>query len=96
MQNLRNILRQVYLIPVYLYKGLLSPYMGGSCIYSPTCSTYFVNAVAKHGIIRGTIMGIARITRCSRHYLGGNDPVPDTFSWSRFRYDRKVFRRKRK
>jgi len=93
MHKLNEILKQIYLIPVFLYKGLLSPYMGGSCIYSPTCSTYFVKAVHKHGIAKGTILGIARITRCSRRYLGGFDPVPEEFSLSRLKYDRKVFRR---
>ncbi len=74
-------LRQLFLIPVYLYKGLLSPFFGSSCHYNPSCSTYMVEAVTTFGILRGLIMGMARILRCSRWYMGGDDPVPHTWSW---------------
>lgn len=40
-----------------------------------------VEAVMKHGMIKGTIMGGARIIRCSRWFLGGSDPVPDQWSF---------------
>jgi len=96
MKKFKTILRQIYLIPVYLYKGLLSPYMGGSCIYSPSCSTYMVQAVAKHGIFKGTALGIVRISRCSRSYLGGIDPVPDEFSLEIIKKNKIIFKRHKK
>lgn len=75
-------LRQLWLVPVYLYQGLLSPFFGGrACHYHPTCSAYMVQAVLRHGIIKGTIMGVARILRCSSAFWGGDDPVPETWSW---------------
>lgn len=77
-----RLLREIYLIPVYLYKGLLSPFFSGHvCLYNPTCSTYMVEAVLRYGIIKGTYMGLARLLRCNRHFMGGDDPVPD--SWSK-------------
>lgn len=93
MKKLKSILRQIFLIPVYLYKGLLSPYMGGSCIYSPTCSTYFMESVSKHGIIKGTTLGVARIARCSRNYMGGPDPVPEEFSFEIIKKNKIIFKR---
>jgi len=96
MKKLKNILRQIYLIPVYLYKGVLSPYIGGSCIYSPTCSTYFQQAVSKHGIFKGTVLGVIRIFRCSRFYIGGYDPVPEEFSLEVIKKNNIIFKRNRK
>lgn len=95
MNRIKKLLHSIYLIPIYLYKGILSPYIGGSCIYSPTCSTYFINAVRKHGIIKGTILGIVRIFRCSRFYLGGYDPVPEEFSLEIIKKNNTIFRRRK-
>ncbi|SMP53827.1 hypothetical protein SAMN06298221_10758 [Sphaerochaeta associata] len=81
MKKTVKLLRYIFLIPVYLYKGLLSPFFGGSCLYHPTCSTYMVDAVLKHGIIKGSVMGFARILRCSRWYYGGDDQVPQFWTW---------------
>jgi putative membrane protein insertion efficiency factor len=95
MKKISKILQALYLIPVYLYKGVLSPYMGGSCIYSPSCSTYFVQAVSKHGIIKGTLLGVIRIFRCSRFYMGGSDPVPEEFSFEQIKKSNIIFKRRK-
>ncbi|MDC7238037.1 MAG: membrane protein insertion efficiency factor YidD [Sphaerochaetaceae bacterium] len=95
MIRLLKILRFIYLIPVYLYKGILSPYIGGSCIYSPTCSTYFSQAVSKHGILKGTVLGVIRIARCSKFYIGGYDPVPETFSFEEIKKNNIIFKRRK-
>ncbi len=91
----KEILKNIFLIPVYLYKGLLSPYMGHSCRYIPSCSSYFVKAVRKHGIIKGSILGVMRILRCSPFFLGGPDDVPDTFSFKGIRDDYIRFRKRK-
>lgn len=83
--GMKNILKELFLIPVYLYKGLISPFTGPCCRYTPSCSTYFVEAVRKFGIIKGSIMGSARILRCRKGFLGGPDPVPDTWSFKEIR-----------
>lgn len=91
-----RILRQIWLIPVYLYKGLLSPFFGGrkACLYQPTCSTYMVEAVLKFGIFKGTVMGLARLLRCRRGFWGGWDPVPDKWSWQEIKDGYIRFRRR--
>jgi putative membrane protein insertion efficiency factor len=78
---MKHFFRHLFLIPVYLYKGLLSPFFGSSCMYHPSCSTYMVEAVMRHGVMKGSIMGIARIFRCSRWFFGGDDPVPEEWSF---------------
>jgi len=62
---------------VHLYRLILSPWIGAHCRYQPTCSAYALEALEKHGAIKGGIMAARRITRC--HPLGGAgyDPVPE-------------------
>lgn len=62
------------LIRVYQYA--ISPLMGRSCRYVPTCSEYTVEAVRKHGAIKGGWLGAKRICRCHPWHPGGYDPVP--------------------
>lgn len=59
---------------VRLYQVLLGPILGGQCRFTPTCSHYFIGAVRKHGAIRGSLRGIARICRCHPFHPGGFDP----------------------
>jgi len=61
---------------VYFYKYSISPLYPSTCRYTPTCSTYMVEAVKKHGAIKGFMLGIKRIGKC--HPWGGHgfDPVP--------------------
>lgn len=67
---------------VRLYQKWISPLFPPSCRYRPTCSTYMIEAVEKHGI-KGVLMGIARILRCHPFVEGGEDPVPDGFTLRR-------------
>lgn len=62
------------LIRVYQYA--LSPLMGRSCRYVPTCSEYTAEAIRKHGAIKGGWLGVKRIGRCHPWHPGGYDPVP--------------------
>ena len=57
------------------YQATLSPYLGRQCRFTPTCSTYFVQAVQKRGPLRGLAMGLWRIARCNPLCRGGYDPV---------------------
>ncbi len=61
---------------VRVYRVTLSPWLGGQCRFSPSCSDYFIRAVRKRGVVRGTLMGIWRILRCNPFSKGGYDPVP--------------------
>ncbi len=64
-------------LPVRAYRLLLSPWVGHGCRFQPTCSAYSLEALEKHGAIKGTLLTIRRIGRC--HPLGGSgyDPVPE-------------------
>jgi putative membrane protein insertion efficiency factor len=59
---------------VIVYKATISPWLGRHCRFEPTCSAYFRQAVEKHGAIRGSLRGLARICRCHPWQPGGYDP----------------------
>jgi len=59
------------------YQLFLSPVLGSSCRFEPTCSCYTHAAIKTHGAIKGTWLGIKRIGRCHPWGEGGYDPVPD-------------------
>jgi hypothetical protein len=67
--------RQMLVLPVRVFQTCLSPLLGRHCRFVPTCSSYFMDAVRKHGVIRGAMMGIWRILRCNPFSKGGYDPV---------------------
>lgn len=58
------------------YQYAISPFLGRSCRYVPTCSEYMVDAVQKHGAFRGGWLGVKRVCRCHPWHPGGYDPVP--------------------
>lgn len=59
------------------YQLFLSPVLGSSCRFAPTCSCYTHKAIEVHGAIKGTWLGIKRIGRCHPFNEGGYDPVPE-------------------
>lgn len=61
---------------VRLYQRLLSPLMGRNCRYLPTCSQYAVEALERHGAVRGSWLAVRRVGRCHPFRDGGYDPVP--------------------
>lgn len=63
---------------LHMYKGVVSPYMPGSCRFQPTCSEYASEAVWRFGVLRGTAMAVRRLGRCQPWRRGGYDPVPDS------------------
>ncbi|MBO9637849.1 membrane protein insertion efficiency factor YidD [Siphonobacter aquaeclarae] len=69
-------MRQFFIILIRIYQGALSPYLGNSCRYTPTCSQYAVQAIDKYGPWKGSWLALRRISRC--HPWGGHgyDPVP--------------------
>ncbi len=62
---------------VKLYQKYLSPFFPGCCRYRPTCSQYMIEAILKHGVLKGCWLGIKRILRCRPFGGQGYDPVPD-------------------
>jgi len=64
-------------LPVKAYRLVLSPWVGMNCRYHPTCSAYALEALEKHGGIKGTYLTIRRIMRCHPWGGSGVDNVPD-------------------
>ena len=68
-------------LPIWGYRYFISPMLGPNCRYQPTCSAYALEALEKHGPLRGSYLAIRRILRCHPiRQLGGSsgyDPVPD-------------------
>lgn len=62
---------------IMFYKKCISPLLPPSCIYYPTCSSYMLEAIEKHGVIKGIALGAKRLLRCVPWKEGGFDPVPD-------------------
>lgn len=59
---------------VRVYQFCISPLLRPTCRFTPTCSQYFIEAVRKHGPLRGSWRGIKRLTRCHPWHPGGYDP----------------------
>lgn len=73
-------MKRVVIWLVNQYQRFISPLFPPSCRYYPTCSNYMLQSVQRFGILKGGIMGIARILRCNPFVRGGYDPVPKKFS----------------
>lgn len=65
------------LLPVFLYRKLISPFLAPRCRYYPTCSTYAVDALRAYGPFRGTVLAAWRVVRCNPFSDGGFDHVED-------------------
>lgn len=61
---------------VRLYRTAISPWLGANCRFDPTCSSYAIEALQRHGILRGTWLAVRRIGRCHPWGGSGYDPVP--------------------
>ncbi|TVS12493.1 MAG: membrane protein insertion efficiency factor YidD [Wenzhouxiangella sp.] len=60
------------------YRYLLSPWIGGHCRFTPTCSVYAMQAIEMYGAGRGSWLAVRRLLRCHPLCHGGHDPVPGT------------------
>lgn len=70
-------MRRVLILIIKAYRLLLSPYLGGQCRFHPTCSAYSIEAIERHGALRGSGLMVYRLARCQPFCKGGLDPVPD-------------------
>ncbi len=68
--------RRVLVTLVRGYRLLLSPWLGSSCRFEPTCSAYSLQALERHGAAAGTCVTVGRLLRCHPFCRGGHDPVP--------------------
>ena len=58
------------------YRLVLSPWLGNSCRFEPTCSVYAIEALERHGALTGSYLAARRLVRCHPWCDGGCDPVP--------------------
>lgn len=66
--------------PIRAYKFFLSPWLGQSCRFTPTCSSYAIEAIETLGPAQGLLLSVKRIGRCHPWCKGGHDPVPKNAS----------------
>lgn len=69
-------MKRFLLLLIRFYKGAISPYLPNACRYTPTCSAYAAEAIAKYGALKGGALAFWRILRCNPFSKGGYDPVP--------------------
>jgi len=69
-------LRKIAVAPILLYRRLISPLLPRRCRFVPTCSEYAVEAIGRHGVLRGSWLALRRILKCHPFHPGGHDPVP--------------------
>ncbi|MBE3590950.1 MAG: membrane protein insertion efficiency factor YidD [Firmicutes bacterium] len=61
---------------IRVYQRWISPVKGPTCRFRPTCSEYAIEALERHGLVRGTWLAVRRLMRCHPLHPGGYDPVP--------------------
>ena len=70
-------MRAAALLLLKVYKRAISPLLPPACRFYPSCSEYAAGAIAKHGLIRGSILAAKRLVKCHPLHPGGFDPVPE-------------------
>ena len=76
LDTVLKLLAVPFILLIKIYQLLISPLFPSSCRYSPTCSHYTLEALKKYGILKGSWLGIKRISRCHPWGGSGYDPVP--------------------
>ena len=71
-----NPITKLFIAIIRFYQLVISPILPSACRYTPTCSAYGIEALKKHGAIRGSVLTIKRIMRCNPWGGHGEDPVP--------------------
>ncbi|HMQ06100.1 MAG TPA: membrane protein insertion efficiency factor YidD [Saprospiraceae bacterium] len=69
-------IKTIVIFPVRVYQKLISPLLGPSCRFKPTCSRYMIRAIEEWGVIKGLYLGMRRIAKCHPWGPFGDDPVP--------------------
>lgn len=71
-----NPIKALFILLIKGYQSLISPLLPPSCRFTPSCSHYGIEALQKHGLVRGSYLTIQRILRCHPWSKGGHDPIP--------------------
>ena len=81
MNRLQYTCRRALCVPIRAYQYTLSPWIGRSCRFTPSCSNYTMQAIMTHGCVKGILLGAWRIARCNPFGKWGFDPVPEPGRW---------------
>jgi len=76
MKQVLKILSYPFILLIKFYQYVVSPVLGPKCRFTPTCSQYAIEALKKHGLLKGGWFTIKRISRCRPGGGSGYDPVP--------------------
>lgn len=75
-KSLGHLLSWLLILPIRFYRRFISPLTPPSCRFTPTCSEYAIQALRKHGPLKGLVLAVWRILRCNPWGGSGYDPVP--------------------
>ena len=70
-------MKKILMFIIKIYQKVISPLTPPSCRFYPTCSHYGIEAIEKHGALKGSWLAIRRISKCHPFHEGGFDPVPE-------------------
>jgi uncharacterized protein len=73
---MNKVISKLFVVLIKGYKFILSPYLPNACRYTPTCSEYGIQAIKKHGALKGSRLTIKRLISCNPWGGSGYDPVP--------------------
>jgi uncharacterized protein len=76
MKSVKEILSLPFIGLIRLYQLIISPWLGASCRYTPTCSQYGIEAFKKYGPLKGFWLTLKRVASCNPWGGHGHDPVP--------------------
>tara|TARA_S200000501_G_scaffold286009_1_gene270366 strand:+ start:428 stop:637 length:210 start_codon:yes stop_codon:yes gene_type:complete len=68
-------IRLFFTIPIKIYQLVISPLLGKSCRFEPTCSSYSIESINKYGVVKGISLSLKRILKCHPWGNSGYDPV---------------------
>lgn len=73
---MKSLLSSLLLLLLRGYQLAISPFLGQSCRFYPTCSNYAMEAIREHGALKGVMLAAVRLGKCHPWHPGGHDPVP--------------------
>lgn len=76
-RKIDGLLGKAMILLIRAYRLFFSPWIGQQCRFHPTCSAYAIEAIQRHGAVRGAWLAAKRLSRCHPWHEGGIDPVPE-------------------
>ena len=75
MKRIGSFFKRLMILAIRFYQKFISPLFPPTCRFYPTCSTYFIQALEKYGVCKGSYLGMKRILKCHPWHEGGYDPL---------------------